>query len=93
MVKKKIDVEYIPKDVRVRVRIEPAFKLVIEADDTGKSWSGHTWYGETALDVMRKMRTTLKMGDYKNDNLKVTSSTPSLVPAVSWGEPIFDDRD
>lgn len=90
MVKKK-EVEAVEsKIVRIQVRIAPAFKLVIEDDDTGKKWSGHTWYGDTGLDVLRKMRNSLKMGDYKHDEIKVTSSTPELVTAIGWKESIHN---
>lgn len=92
MGKKKDSIEYIPKQVKVRVHIRPAFALTIEDDSTGKQWSGHTWYGDSAMDTLRRMRTTLKMGEYKNDELKVTSSTPELVAATGWKEATFDTK-
>lgn len=88
--KKKETEEVESKLVRLQVRIEPAFRLVIEDDDTGKKWSGHTWYGDTGMDVLRKMRNSLKMDLYKHDDLRVRSSTPALVAATGWKEPIID---
>ena len=89
--KKKDTKEVNSKVVRLQVRIEPAFKLVIENDDTGKSWSGHTWYGNTGMDVLRKMRNSLMMDLYKHDDIRVRSSTPALVAATGWKEPIIDN--
>lgn len=90
MVKKKEVVEYTPKQVRVRVHIRPAFAVTIEDDSTGKRWTGHTWYGDTAIDTLRRMRKSLMMGEYRNDEIKVASSTPELVAATGWKEATFD---
>jgi hypothetical protein len=92
MVRKKKDKEvYIPKEVYIKVRIEPAFKIIIESDSTDKKWNGHTWYGNTAIDVLRKVRNSLHIGVYKEDNVHFTSSTPELIPAISWKEPILNN--
>jgi hypothetical protein len=66
----KVEIE--EKIVRLRVRIVPASRLVIEHDDTGKSWSGHTWYGNDEYDVMRRMANSLKtFPEYKHATLRV----------------------
>ena len=85
--KKKVEDSYIPKEVSVKIRILPAFAVVIEEDSTGKKWSGHTWYGDTAMDTLRRMRNSLKMSEYKNDNLRVIALNPDLAKATTWKEP------
>jgi hypothetical protein len=66
----KVEIE--SKIVRLRVRIVPASRLVIEHDDTGKSWRGHTWYGDNDNDVMRRMANSLKtFPEYKHTTLSV----------------------
>lgn len=81
-----------PEEVKLVVRIEPAFRLVIEEDSTGKQWSGHSWYGDTGIDVLRRMRNSLRKGTYRSAELRVKSSTPRLVAAVSWKEEVIDPR-
>lgn len=74
----------------VRVTIEPAFRLVITDDDTGKSWAGHTWYGDTALDGLRKLRNTVHLDDKSFENIRVKTDTPQLVAGKSWKEVILE---
>lgn len=96
--KKDIEDSYIPVDVKVSVRIIPAFKVVIESDSMGVSWSGHSWYGDTAIDALRSMRNSLKTkqaiidGKVRNQygHISASSITPELVAATSWKEPKFD---
>lgn len=90
MKKKVLVVEEEPKEVKLVVRIEPAFKLIIEQDDTGKKWSGHTWYGHTGLDVLRVMRNSLRKGTYRSAELRVKSSTPRAIAATSWKEEVYE---
>jgi hypothetical protein len=80
-------------EVVVRVKIIPAFALEIIDDSTGKKWSGHTWYGNTGLHVLRKMRTTLHMGEHKGRELRVKAVEPKIAAATSWKEPVFDTSD
>lgn len=80
--------EYEPKNVILTARIESAFRVTITDDSTGKSWSGHTIYGDTAMGALRKLRSAMMMGEYKRDTLKIRAENPSLVSAVSWKEAI-----
>ena len=82
--------EYEPKDVILTARIEPAFRVTIIDDSTGKKWDGHTVYGDTAMGALRRLRTAMLMGDYKRDNLKIRAEEPRLVPAVSWKEEVYE---
>ena len=77
-------------EVTIHVKIIPAFALVVESDSTGKKWNGHTWYGASGVDVLRRMRTSMITGPHKHSRIRVTSDAPRLAAAKSWKEPIFD---
>ncbi len=101
MAKKKIvDDGYVPSDVKVQVSIQPAFKIVIaEKDSNGDSWSGHVWYGGTAVDALRDMRNTIETKQAVIDgkvrkqygDVRVTTRDNALVAATGWKEATFDD--
>lgn len=91
MVKRKEDT-YVPEDIRVRVTIEPAFKITIAEDPSS------AWYGDTAILALRRMRAALNLKQVIIDGkvrkhygeIKVSTDTPRLVAATGWGEPTFD---
>lgn len=91
MPKKQIE-EYVPEDIRVSVSIEPAFKITIDIDPSV------SWYGDTAIDALRRMRSGLQLkqaiigGKVRKQygDIKVSCETPRLVAATGWGEATFD---
>ncbi len=91
VVKKPID-EYVPEDVRVKVKIEPAFRITYDIDPSV------IVYGDTAIDALRRMRNALKQKTAVIDgkvrqqygDIKVSTDDPRLVAATGWGEAKFD---
>lgn len=90
--RKVVEDSYIPKDVSIKVTILPAFKVIIESDSTGKKWSGHAWYDDTAIGVLRRMRNSLALNEYRGDNIIVRATNPTLARATTWKEAVIDDE-
>lgn len=90
--KRKGKEDYVPEDVRLKVHILPAFKITVEGHPES------TWYGDTAIDTLRRMRQSFvtkqvivngRIEKHYGD-IRVTTDDKNLIAATGWEKPTFD---
>lgn len=79
------------EDITIRFRIEPAFKVTIVEDSTGKHWNGHYVLSRDAMEGLRIWRRALEKFHYSDRHLTFKAEDATLVNAVSWKTAILKD--